>query len=323
MGFGEAVVPEPLDLAEAALRKLRVVAARHHAPDHLLLQLAERAAPAEGGHGATQRVRLVRRELRRLHGEPHRLLLKERHAEGLLEHPAQLVRRPVLGRRCRIDHLLQPVATTQVGMHHVALDRAGAHDRDLDHQVVEAARLEPGQHVHLRPALDLEDADRIGPAQHVVDLGVLLRHRGERQMQALVPGQQREGLADAGQHAEPQHIDLHQAERFEVVLVPLDEGAVLHRPVADGHDLLQGSAGQHEAADMLGEVAGKADQLARECHGLAQQRIGGVEPGLAEALCADVLPVHVPDRAGERCGRVLRQPHGLAHVPRRAPPPGS
>ncbi len=27
------------------------------------------------------------------------------------------------------------------------------------------------------------------------------------------------------------------------------------------------------------------------------------------------------DRAGERCGGVLRQPHGLAHVPRRAPPP--
>ena len=72
---------------------------------------------------------------------------------------------------------------------------------------------------------------------------------------------------------------------------------------------------------MLGEVAGKADQRARERHGLAQQRIGGVEAGLTQAARGDALPVHVPDRAGERRGRVLREPHGLAHVPRRAPPP--
>jgi hypothetical protein len=44
-------------------------------------------------------------------------------------------------------------------MHHVALDRAGAHDRDLDHQVVEAARPHPRQEVHLRPAFHLEDAE--------------------------------------------------------------------------------------------------------------------------------------------------------------------
>ena len=140
-------------------------------------------------------------------------------------------------------------------------------------------------------------------------------------MQALVLRQQRERLADAGQHAEPQHVDLHQAERLQVVLVPLDEGAVLHRPVADGHDLLQRPARQHEAADVLGEVAGEADQLSCERHGLAQQRIGGVEAGLLQAVRGDALPVHVADRAGERCGGVLGEPHGLAHVPRRAPPP--
>ena len=76
-----------------------------------------------------------------------------------------------------------------------------------------------------------------------------------------------------------------------------------------------------EAADVLGEVAGKADQLARERHGPAQQGIGGVEPGFAQAARADILPAHVPDRAGEGCSGVLGQPHGLAHVPRRASPP--
>ena len=68
-------------------------------------------------------------------------------------------------------------------------------------------------------------------------------------------------------------------------------------------------------------MAGKTDQLTRECDGLAQQRIGGVEAGLAEPACGGAFPVHVPERTGERRGRVLREPHGLAHVPRRAPPP--
>jgi hypothetical protein len=55
------------------------------------------------------------------------------------------------------------VAAAQIGMHHVALDRPRAHDRDFNHKVVEAFRLEPRQHRHLRSALDLEHADRIGP----------------------------------------------------------------------------------------------------------------------------------------------------------------
>ncbi len=49
--------------------------------------------------------------------------------------------------------------------------------------------------------------------------------------------QQGEGLADAGEHAEPEHIHLEEAERVEIVLVPFDDGAVLHGGVADGNHL--------------------------------------------------------------------------------------
>jgi len=59
-------------------------------------------------------------------------------------------------------------AAAQVGVHHVALDRPGADQRHLDHQVVEAARLEARQRVHLRAALHLEDADRVGATEVVV-----------------------------------------------------------------------------------------------------------------------------------------------------------
>ena len=135
-------------------------------------------------------------------------------------------------------------------MHHAALDGTGPHDRHLDHQVVVIARLEPGQHRHLRPALDLEHADRIGLAQHVVDDGVLGPHVEPGPL-AIVLLDQGEALAQGRQHAEAQHIDLVDLECIEVVLVPFDDGAVLHRRVLDRDQFIEPVVGQHEAADML------------------------------------------------------------------------
>src|SRR3546814_2983249 len=72
-------------------------------------------------------------------------------------------------------------------MHHVALDRTRPHNGDLDDEVVELARLQARQHGHLRAALDLEHANGIGATQHIVDGGVLLRHRGQSELAAVVP----------------------------------------------------------------------------------------------------------------------------------------
>ena len=132
-----------------------------------------------------------------------------------------------------------PQRRRKIGVHHVALDGAWPHDRHLDDEVVEFAGLQPRQHVHLRPALDLEHADRIRLAQHVVNGGIVGRHGAERKLAAVMLLDQGEALADAGEHAEAEHIDFKQPERIEVVLVPFDEGAVLHGGVADGHDLGQ------------------------------------------------------------------------------------
>ena len=194
----------------------------------------------------------------------------------------------------KIDRL-DAVAAAQIGVDHVALDRAGADDRDLDHQIVEGARLEPRQHRHLRPALDLEHADRIGAAQHLVDGGVLGRDGGELEGDAVMRAQQLEALADAGEHAERQHVDLEHLQRVEIVLVPLDHGAVGHGRVLDRDQLAQGALRDDEAADMLAEVAREAHQLLGQLDGQAQGRVGGVEPGLAQ-------------------GRLVRAPRG--HSPR-------
>jgi hypothetical protein len=68
----------------------------------------------------------------------------------------------------RVRHLLLAGAPPQVRVHHLPLDRPRPDERDFDDQVVEAARLEARERVHLRPALHLEDTDRVGGAQVVV-----------------------------------------------------------------------------------------------------------------------------------------------------------
>ena len=65
-----------------------------------------------------------------------------------------------------------------------ALDRPGPDDRHLDHQVVKAAGLQPRQHAHLGPALDLEHAHRVGPADHLVHAFVACGDVGQRELPA-------------------------------------------------------------------------------------------------------------------------------------------
>src|SRR5690606_11213829 len=72
----------------------------------------------------------------------------------------------------------------QIGMHHIALNWAGPDDGHFDDEIVEFARLQPRQHAHLCPAFDLEYTDRIGPADHVVD--VLIRILPHETGQALL-----------------------------------------------------------------------------------------------------------------------------------------
>ena len=126
-------------------------------------------------------------------------------------------------------------------MHHVALDRSGADDGHLDDEIVEVLRLEPGQHAHLRAGFHLEDAHAVGVLEHRVGVRVLRRNRrngecfaGRAAPPEIVDEVQR--LADGRQHAEPEHVHLEEPEGFEVVLVPLDDGAILHGRVLDRHE---------------------------------------------------------------------------------------
>jgi hypothetical protein len=129
VAFGEAVGAEALDLGKAALGEILVVAVRAHAAQEAGAELADVAVLLEGGERAAQAVGLLRGEARADDGDLHRLFLEQRHAQRLAQHLAQRVGGEA--------HLLLAVSASDEGMHHVALDRAGADDRDLDHEVVE------------------------------------------------------------------------------------------------------------------------------------------------------------------------------------------
>src|SRR3546814_9041210 len=69
-------------------------------------------------------------------------------------------------------------------------------------------------------------------------------------------------LADTCQHAEREHIDLHEPQSINIVLVPFNEGAVLHRCIVNGYSLVQPVLGQYKSAHMLRQMARELEKLA-------------------------------------------------------------
>ena len=87
-----------------------------------------------------------------------------------------------------------------------------------------------------------------------------------------------------------------------------------HRRRADRHGLVEPAARQDEAADMLRQVARKADQLARQVHACGAHRAGRVEADLAQSLVRPKIVARTPGLRRQRRRRVLGQAHRLAHL---------
>ena len=261
VAFREAVGAEALQLGEGLFGELDRIAALDHAADQLVLEVADPARELEGGHGPAQLVRLAGREAGALDRHPHGLFLEERRAQGLSQHLLQL--------RLGEGHRLLALAAAKIGMDHVALDRARPYDRHLDHQVVERPRLQARQHGHLRPALDLEDAQRVGPPDHGVGARVFRGDAGQVERNPLGVLQEVQSALQAGHHPQPQHVDLHELQLVDVVLVPFDDLAVFHPRRLDRPQFVESVLGQHEAAGVLGEMTRGVEQELRQLQGQA------------------------------------------------------
>src|SRR5271170_1350476 len=162
---------------------------------------------------------------------------------------------------------LDAVAPPKVGMHHIALDRAWPDDRNLDNQVIEGARFEPREHRHLRTTFDLKRAERVRLADHRVGAWIFRRDRRKVQRDALVFGEKVEAPFHAGKHAERKAIDLHEFQRVDIVLVPFDDLAILHRGGFNWDEFVKPIAREDKAAGMLRKVARCPHQIPREIEG--------------------------------------------------------
>jgi hypothetical protein len=189
-------------------------------------------------------------------------------------------------------------------VHRAALDRARADQRHLDRQVVEAARAEPGQRAHLGPALHLEHPDRVGQAELVVDAGLLFGDGVEVPVLAEVLADRVHRILQGGEHAEAEQVELDQAHPGAVVLVPLQDGPVLHPGVLDRHHLADGPVGQHHAAGVDAEVAGELQQLLRQLDHRGRDVVvdaAADRPPRVDLFGPGVL---LPGRVAERLGHV-------------------
>ena len=256
MAFRKTVGTEALELFAHAFSEIARMIVLNHAFDQFLTKLIDPSGLLEGRHGTAQLIRSAGRKTRAFDGNLHGLFLEQ----GYTQRPLQNLAKS----RAGIINLLQFLAAPQIRMHHVALDRAWPNDRHLDDDIVKLLRSEARQHGHLRAALDLKRAKRIGLGDHVISWPIIRRNSPEGVGQSLMLLQEIEGAAHAGEHAERQHIDLHEFQVFDIVLVPFDHLPVIHAGGLDGHQIVQPVARQHEAARMLGEMARRVDQLASQ-----------------------------------------------------------
>lgn len=310
MALWKTVGTETLDLFEDLVDEAGGVAFALHAFAYARAMLFHVAAAPPCGHRATQVVGFVLAVIGSMHQQFHHLLLKQRHAQRGLE--------DVFNRRRRVVHFFAALPPAQIGVHHVALDRPGAHDRHFDDQVVERRRLEPWQHRHLRTRLDLEHADGVGALDHLVGWRVTAWQRGNAVIAPTVAAHQIQRLADAGEHAQRQAIDLEQLHGFQIVLVPLDDGAVGHRGIFHRHQQRQGLVGDDEAADMLRQMPWVIAQMLCNGQDLVDQRVGQIEPGFFDALVHRRFAIAPTVAIGQQRDLVRWQAEGLGHVAHRA-----
>src|SRR3546814_11599477 len=90
MALRKAVVAEALDLPEAVLGEVGRIAAPGHAVDEAAAEGADVAGALEGRHRPAQPVGLRGREAGADDRDLPRLLLAQRHPDGLLQHPVPL-----------------------------------------------------------------------------------------------------------------------------------------------------------------------------------------------------------------------------------------
>ena len=299
VALGEAEPREGLDARVDVVGVSAHDAVAGHALVELGLETLDLLHPALGAHRASQQVGVIRGAAAHGDGDLHELLLEDRDAQRALQGLHEL--------GVQVGDLLLPELAPDIRMHRPALDRTWPHQRDLDDQVVELARLKPRQQSHLGAGFHLEDPDRIRPAQLVVDALLLLGDRVEVMRLAQCVAHQIEAVLQRREHAEAEQVELDQAHPGAVVLVPLNDCALLHARVLDRNHLTDRPLGEHHAARVDAQVPGELHDL----HGQTHHRVRDVVVGTGDSRTP---ALHLLRPRILLAGTV---PHRLGHVAHR------
>ena len=273
----------------------------------------ERIAAALAAHRASQALRLADGEAGHRHRHVQHLILEDHDSERLAQ---RLGEQRVVDGSDEVRIELARLAVLDVGVDGLALDRAGAHEGDLHGEIVEVLRLGLQDALHLRAALDLEDADRVGRLDVGVDGRVVERDAREVDRGALQPRELIDAVLDGAQHAQAEQVDLEEAGVAAGVLVPLADLAAGHRGGLHGDELDERPAGDDHAARVLRDVARQpGDLVGQRAEGAPAAR-GQLLPGVGQAreVVGDRLGRPAVGDAGEPFQVGVRQAERLADV---------
>src|SRR3546814_6849486 len=78
----------------------------------------------------------------------------------------------------------------------------------------------------------------------------------------------------AAEHAEAEHIDLHELEDVDIVLVPFDDLPVFHARGLDRHKIVEPLLRQHKPARMLRQMPRRPDELLRKIERSEERSVG-------------------------------------------------
>ena len=264
MALVEAVAGELVGLLEDLVGGLGVDAAFARAGDEARL-LARHLVLVLLAHRAAQKVGVAQRIARQLAGDHHHVLLIGHHPVGVLQDRFE--------RRVEVGDLLLAVLAGDVFGDRVHRPRPV--ERDERDDVLDPVGLEPSDEIAHALAFQLEHADRVAAREHLVGLAVAELHLLAGAHGKAARGEQLLGLGDDGQRLEAEEVELHEADRFGVLVVELAGGQVRLLVVIERHQLGQRAVADDDAGGVGGGVAVEAFQLLRH---LEQARDALVAP---------------------------------------------
>ena len=169
----------------------------------------------------------------------------------------------------RILHRLAPRAPLQIRMDHFPDDRPGPDNRHLHDNVVKPRRPQPRQAGHLRAALDLKHAHRVGLLQRLVNHRIIRGQPRQIHVFSIMVVDDLDRFFEHRHHPQAEQIHFDDAHVGAIFLVPLHHDAPRHRRRLERHHGIELPLANHHPARMLAQMARKILHANRKARGIS------------------------------------------------------